>query len=104
MPGGPDEWLATVRGCHYLPETDIKRLCEMVKELLMEESNIQPVNTPVTICGDVHGQFYDLLELFRVGGDLPDTNYVFMVYALSACWDRLVACSVVVVLCMEANL
>ena len=79
MGGGPDEWLAIVRQCQYLPETDLKRLCEMVKELLMEESNIQPVNTPVTICGDVHGQFYDLLELFRVGGDLPDTNYVFMV-------------------------
>jgi hypothetical protein len=82
MPGGPDEWLATVRGCQYLPETDLKRLCEMVKELLMEESNIQPVHTPVTVCGDVHGQFYDLLELFRVGGDLPDTNYVFMVCSL----------------------
>jgi hypothetical protein len=79
MPGGPDEWLAIVRGCQYLPETDLKRLCELVKELLMEESNIQPVNTPVTVCGDVHGQFYDLLELFRIGGDLPDTNYVFMV-------------------------
>jgi hypothetical protein len=25
------------------------------------------------------GQFYDLLELFRVGGDVPDTNYIFMV-------------------------
>jgi len=78
MPSGPDEWLQIVRGCQYLPETDLKRLCELVKELLMEESNIQPVNTPVTICGDVHGQFYDLLELFRIGGDLPDTNYVFM--------------------------
>lgn len=86
MPGGPDEWLETVRGCQYLPETDLKRLCEMVKELLMEESNIQPVNTPVTICGDVHGQFYDLLELFRVGGDLPDTNYVFMVGYVPACF------------------
>jgi hypothetical protein len=83
MPGGPDEWLQIVRGCQYLPETDLKRLCELVKELLMEESNIQPVNTPVTICGDVHGQFYDLLELFRIGGDLPDTNYVFMV---CFCW------------------
>jgi len=79
MAGNVDEWLEAVRKCHYLPEKDMKQLCEKVKELLMEESNIQPVHTPVTICGDVHGQFYDLLELFRVGGDIPDTNYVFMV-------------------------
>jgi hypothetical protein len=53
----------------------------MVKDLLMEESNIQPVHTPVTICGDIHGQFYDLLELFRCGGEVPLTSYIFMVRA-----------------------
>ena len=68
---GPDEWLEAARQCKYLPESDMKRLCEIVKEYLMEESNIQPVQTPVTVCGDIHGQFYDLLELFRVAGGMP---------------------------------
>ncbi len=48
----------------------------------MEESNVQPVSSPVTVCGDIHGQFYDLMELFRTGGDIPDTKYVFMVTSI----------------------
>ncbi len=72
---GLDQWLEQAKLCRYLPENAMKQLCEMVKECLMEESNIQPVRTPVTICGDIHGQFYDLLELFRVAGGMPgETN------------------------------
>ena len=50
-----------------------------MKEILIEESNVQPVNSPVTVCGDIHGQFHDLMKLFQTGGHVPDTNYIFMV-------------------------
>lgn len=53
-----------------------------VKEILIEESNVQPVNSPVTVCGDIHGQFHDLMKLFQTGGHVPETNYIFMVNVL----------------------
>lgn len=51
-----DKWIDIVKECKYLPENDLKKLCEIVSDLLLEESNIQPVSTPVTVCGDIHGQ------------------------------------------------
>lgn len=76
--GNPDTWIAQLRECKYLPEEDMMLLCDQVRQIMLEESNIQPVSSPVTVCGDIHGQFWDLLELFRVGGNLPDTSYIFM--------------------------
>lgn len=61
-----------------IPEPQVRELCYKARELLIEEGNVVSVDAPVTICGDIHGQFHDLMELFRVGGDVPDTNYLFM--------------------------
>eukprot|EP00116_Pleurobrachia_bachei_P004429 sb/3464691/ len=61
-----------------LAENQVKTLCEKAKEILTKESNVQEVKCPVTVCGDVHGQFHDLQELFQIGGNSPDTNYLFM--------------------------
>ncbi|KAI0247201.1 Metallo-dependent phosphatase-like protein [Lactifluus subvellereus] len=64
----PDKWTAQLMRCEHLPESDMKVLCDHVRAILVEESNIQPVSSPVTICDDIHGQFWDLLELLRKGG------------------------------------
>jgi hypothetical protein len=73
-----DQWIEQLQKGLCISETDLKKLCTHVKNILMEEANVQLVRAPVTICGDIHGQFYDLLELFKTGGDIPGTNYVFM--------------------------
>ena len=48
------------------------------KEVLTEEPNVVPVRAPVIVCGDIHGQFHDLMELFQIGGKVPESNYLFM--------------------------
>eukprot|EP00037_Helgoeca_nana_P013541 m.124772 g.124772 ORF g.124772 m.124772 type:complete len:314 (+) comp22090_c3_seq2:276-1217(+) len=61
-----------------LTESEIMTLCEMAKEVLTTEPNVQSVPAPCTVVGDIHGQYHDLAELFRIGGRSPDTNYVFL--------------------------
>jgi hypothetical protein len=39
---------------------------------------VQPVQAPVTLCGDVHGQFYDVLQMFEKGGNLPIESYIMI--------------------------
>ena len=73
-----DKWIEQLLDCKPLSEKDVILLCDKAREILSKESNVQPVKTPVTVCGDIHGQFHDLKELFQIGGNLPNTNYLFM--------------------------
>ena len=73
-----DHWIEELMKCNPLSETNVKALCNEAKDILSKEANVQEVRSPVTVCGDVHGQFYDLMELFQIGGKSPDTNYLFM--------------------------
>ncbi|KAG5220926.1 Serine/threonine-protein phosphatase PP2A catalytic [Salix suchowensis] len=52
-----DAWIEQLSQCKQLTENDVKRLCDKTREILTEESNVQPVRCPVTVCGDIHGQF-----------------------------------------------
>jgi len=64
--------------CELLSESEIKDICEKAIEVFMKENFVVEVPAPVTIAGDTHGQFHDLLELFSVGGDISTTNYLFL--------------------------
>ncbi|CCF59829.1 hypothetical protein KAFR_0I00480 [Kazachstania africana CBS 2517] len=61
-----------------ITEAQALRILQMATELLSREPNLLNVPAPVTVCGDIHGQYYDLLKLFEVGGDPKTTPYLFL--------------------------
>ena len=61
-------WMEKLIQGNQIPEEYVKRFSENVRGLLQEGSKHQPKEPPVTVCGDIHGQFHDLMELFEVGG------------------------------------
>ena len=49
------KYIETIKSGKILTERDMRFLCETIKDILIEESNCQPVSSPVTVCGDIHG-------------------------------------------------
>ena len=52
-----DKWYSQLHEGKLLSEIDLKELYSKVREILIEESNIISISPPLTICGDLHGQF-----------------------------------------------
>ncbi|KAF9517661.1 hypothetical protein BS47DRAFT_1380303 [Hydnum rufescens UP504] len=61
-----------------LQEYEIKYLCTKAREIFINQPILLELEAPIKICGDIHGQYYDLLRLFEYGGFPPEANYLFL--------------------------
>ncbi|EQB60672.1 serine threonine protein [Vairimorpha apis BRL 01] len=61
-----------------LKENEIYYLCKNTQEIIKEQPTLLELSAPIKICGDTHGQYYDLLKLFQFAGFPPKCNYLFL--------------------------
>ncbi|XP_072977418.1 serine/threonine-protein phosphatase PP1-like [Typha angustifolia] len=61
-----------------LADAEIRQLCLASKEIFLNQPNLLELEAPIKICGDIHGQYSDLLRLFEYGGLPPKANYLFL--------------------------
>ncbi|KAH9775333.1 serine/threonine-protein phosphatase PP1 isozyme 6 [Citrus sinensis] len=90
-----------------LTEAEIRQLCAASKEIFLSQPNLLELEAPIKICGDVHGQFSDLLRLFEYGGYPPEANYLFLGdYVDRDCFNCLPVAALVdeKILCMHGGL
>lgn len=83
FPGGRDLPDLKVLKDHLLKEGRVDQdlyieVVDRAAALLAKEPNVLRLKYPVTVCGDVHGQFFDLVRLFEVGGRPEDSQYLFL--------------------------
>jgi serine/threonine-protein phosphatase PP1 catalytic subunit len=61
-----------------LTENEIKGICMKAREIFLNQPCFLELEAPIKICGDIHGQYQDLLRLFDCGGYPPESNYLFL--------------------------
>ncbi len=61
-----------------LKEEEIKFLIENSLPIIKEQKMLVELEAPLHVCGDIHGQYYDLLRIFEHCGYPGEYNYLFL--------------------------
>ncbi|GAV55507.1 hypothetical protein ZYGR_0AV01390 [Zygosaccharomyces rouxii] len=57
---------------------EIQLICCHAREILLSQPSLLQLQAPIKVVGDIHGQFTDLLRIFKLSGVPPETNYLFL--------------------------
>ncbi|XP_019418868.1 PREDICTED: serine/threonine-protein phosphatase PP1-like [Lupinus angustifolius] len=61
-----------------LSESEIRQLCVNARQIFLSNPILLDLSAPIRVCGDIHGQYQDLLRVFEYGGYPPAANYLFL--------------------------
>ena len=73
-----NDQIKLVSESNLLSEEELKYLCNKSIEIFMQESSFLELTAPIIICGDIHGQYRDLIRLFDFGGTPEKKQYLFL--------------------------
>ncbi|KAK0406320.1 hypothetical protein QR680_018502 [Steinernema hermaphroditum] len=59
-------------------EEEIVLLCNIARDVFLSQPPLLEVEAPIKVCGDIHGQYKDLLRIFNRCGFPPDASYLFL--------------------------
>lgn len=71
-------WASKIGKMPIFHEDELKQICQKGRNIFLSQPGLLELEAPVKICGDIHGQFSDLLRLFENGSLPPDVNYLFL--------------------------
>ena len=63
---------------HMMNEAIMFDIANAARNLFLSQPMLLELSPPVAICGDIHGQYVDLLHLFQLNGAPPTRNYLFL--------------------------
>lgn len=73
-----DSFIVRLQALERIQESEIVSLFEIAQTIFIQEGTVLALDAPISICGDIHGQFHDLLQMFKLSGELPETSYLFL--------------------------
>ena len=57
---------------------ELQLIISKATKIFRSEPNILEIKPPIVLCGDVHGQFDDMLQIFQISGAPPFTQFLFL--------------------------